>query len=140
MTRSIFVTERSDLAQYNLVKDLHGQLNGLIDQLSDKVEGVINKHDCEFLAAYRAHVKKMRKELDEYRVSSMELKASGERKHIELLEKESVVLREDMARVFQKLEAKSMEVERLKLRLDESEKENKFMQGELKRLMLRTKA
>lgn len=139
MTRTFALTDNPDLEHHNLVKNLHSQLNGLIDQLNDKVEGVIDRHEVEFLAAYRSHIKKMRKELDEYRASTHQLNTSGEKQLIGLLEKESAVLRDELTKVFQKLENKSLEVERLKLRLDEVEKENRFMQAELKKLMLRMK-
>lgn len=41
--------------------------------------------------------------------------------------------------MFTKLEAKNLEIDRLKLRLDESEKENSFLQAEVKRLLMRIK-
>jgi len=45
------------------------------------------------------------------------------------LGKESLVLREELAKMFEKLELKNLEVERLKLRLCEAETENRFMQS-----------
>jgi hypothetical protein len=38
------------------VKQLHGQIGGVVQTLNDKIAKVLQKQEKEFLAAYRAHM------------------------------------------------------------------------------------
>ena len=40
----------------NHVHGLHSKLRGCVDNLSDKISGVMQKQEKEFLSAYRAHM------------------------------------------------------------------------------------
>jgi hypothetical protein len=45
------------------VQELYQQLNGVIDSMDIKIQDVINRHEAEFLLAYRSHMKKIKIEL-----------------------------------------------------------------------------
>jgi hypothetical protein len=49
------------------VMSLHGKLTGVVDTLSAKVSGVLQKQEKEFLQAYRAHMYNVQKELQQLR-------------------------------------------------------------------------
>lgn len=49
------------------VKELHGELSGVVSQLSEKVTGVLAKQESEFMGAYRAHMFNVQKELQQLR-------------------------------------------------------------------------
>lgn len=122
-----------------MVMERHSELNSLIDQLNEKIEKVIDRHENEFLSAYRSHIKKIRLELDEFRVNTMRMQASGTKEQVFLLEKESVLLRGELGKLFEKLEGRNKEVDELKIRLSYAEKENAWLEKELKRLMKKMK-
>jgi hypothetical protein len=58
------------------VRDLHCKLKDVVSNLSSKVTTVLHKQENEFLAAYRAHMYSVQKELQELRakVDETELK------------------------------------------------------------------
>lgn len=64
------------------VKDLHSKLKTVVANLSDKVSIVLQKQENEFLAAYRAHMYNVQKELQELRakVDDAELKMKKDSK------------------------------------------------------------
>ena len=49
------------------VSMLHGKLTGVVDTLSTKVSGVLQKQEKEFLQAYRSHMYNVQKELQQLR-------------------------------------------------------------------------
>ena len=51
--------------QFPKIGEAYGQLNNLVDVLEEKVEGVIERHEAEFLVAYKNQMQKIRKELQE---------------------------------------------------------------------------
>jgi hypothetical protein len=42
--------------RFTRVKQLHGQIGGVVQTLNDKIAKVLQKQEKEFLAAYRAHM------------------------------------------------------------------------------------
>lgn len=46
-----------------LARTLHGNLNSVVDRLSDRVTGLLKKQESEFLKAYRSHMYGLQKEL-----------------------------------------------------------------------------
>lgn len=83
---------------------------------------VIDRHENEFLNAYRNHIKKIRLELDEFRESSLKVQTTGAKEQVILLEKETKLLRDELGQLFERLEGKSKEVEELKIRVGYGEK------------------
>jgi hypothetical protein len=49
------------------VLSLHGKLTGVVETLSSKVSGVLQKQEKEFLQAYRAHMYNVQKDLQQLR-------------------------------------------------------------------------
>ena len=56
-----------DAESMKRVYALHGKLTGVVDTLSSKVSGVLQKQEKEFLQAYRAHMYNVQKELQQLR-------------------------------------------------------------------------
>lgn len=52
------------------VRQLHGQLTGVVGALNDKVSSVLKKQESEFLRAYRAHMYSVQKELAQLRAKA----------------------------------------------------------------------
>lgn len=47
-------------SRFTRVKQLHGQIGGVVQTLNDKIAKVLQKQEKEFLAAYRAHMYQVR--------------------------------------------------------------------------------
>lgn len=80
-------------------------MNAYIDVLDDKVTKLIEKHEAEFLVAYRNHIKKVREEMEEIRhkaVSNANSSMSQNEK-IEALEKQLIIFREESLKLFEKV-------------------------------------
>lgn len=52
------------------VKALHSQLSSVVGSLNEKVSGVLQKQEQEFLRAYRAHMYSVQKELSSLKAKS----------------------------------------------------------------------
>jgi septation ring formation regulator EzrA len=87
------------------VLDAYRELNRTIDEMDQKVEYVIKKHEAEFLYAYRSHIGKIKKELADIKHKSEEQErmfSSNDR--IQYLEKEMIIFREEALKLYNKLD------------------------------------
>ncbi len=50
--------------------ELHAQLNGLVESLESKVDDVVCRNEAEFFTAYKRHIEKVRRELEEIKEKS----------------------------------------------------------------------
>ncbi|KRX08053.1 hypothetical protein PPERSA_06231 [Pseudocohnilembus persalinus] len=131
----------------NLVKDmdpqvveLAEQLNDLVNQLETKIDGVIEKHEGEFLIAYKNHMQKIRRELLEMKRKTDEQERNFQAKdRISGLEKQLAWFREEASKLYNKLESKNKETDQLKMRIQDLEKEKIFLEGQVKSLMKKNK-
>lgn len=55
---------------YNEVIEAHRRLQGEIEQMSSKIDGVIDKSEGEFLVAYKNHIEKIKVELSKIKERS----------------------------------------------------------------------
>jgi|JI6StandDraft_1071083.scaffolds.fasta_scaffold00305_34 uncharacterized protein YigA (DUF484 family) len=95
-----------------------------------KIQDVINRHEAEFLLAYRNHMKKIKQELEDIRNKTANAEAnSNSFDRITSLEKQLILFREEALKLYNNLEQKSRECEQYKLRLDESNSQNKFLEN-----------
>lgn len=85
-------------------------------------------------------MKKIKQELEDIRNKSANAEtAESSFDRIAILEKQLVLFREESLKLYDGLEKRNRECEQYKLRLQEVTSENKFLEGEVKKLMKRTK-
>ena len=84
------------------------QLNDYIDVLDSKVSRLIEKHEAEFLVAYRNHVQKVREEMEELRNKTINhaKNSLSQTEQIEGLEKKLIIFREESLNMFEKMTRK----------------------------------
>eukprot|EP01029_Cantina_marsupialis_P000053 TRINITY_DN1004_c0_g1_i1.p1 TRINITY_DN1004_c0_g1~~TRINITY_DN1004_c0_g1_i1.p1 ORF type:complete len:282 (-),score=75.98 TRINITY_DN1004_c0_g1_i1:445-1290(-) len=153
MNAKTFLTSLKDNGQHERqnsglqrVKGLHSQLRDVVGSLNSKVASVLQKQEQDFLAAYRAHMYNVQKELQTLRakVDEAELEMKKNDK-IRKLESERDWYRKEALRLdgftttiqkelqFMKEKLESIEDDRswLEKQLKTSKKQNKLLKAEL---------
>jgi hypothetical protein len=128
------------------VQELHGQLTGVVGSLSGKVAELLKKQEEEFLAAYRAHVFNVQKELQDLRakVRNAELALQRDktirqltqerdwfRKEALRLDAYSTAMRKEIKFMEEKIEAIEEDRGWLEKQLKGSKKQSKLLRTEL---------
>ena len=124
----------------------YGDLNGMVGVLSEKVSGVLQKQERDFLAAYRAHNYNVQKELQDLRnkvqeaenslqkndkVHKLEEERSWYRKEALRLDAFTTSMKADLKAMREKLEAIEDDRNWLERQLKASKKQNKLLRAEL---------
>ena len=128
------------------VKELHGKLRRVVSTLSDKVSGVLMKQEREFLAAYRAHMYNVQKELQELRakvdeeelalkkhekIRKLEEERDWYRKEALRLDTFTTAMKKDLKYMKEKLESIEDDRSWLEKQLKAAKKQNKLLRAEL---------
>jgi len=102
------------------VKDLHGKIGSVVSHLNEKIALVLQKQEKEFLAAYRAHMLSVQKELQQLRakaneaelamkknekIRSLEDERNWYRKEALRLDKFATAMKKDLKYMKEKLES-----------------------------------
>lgn len=102
------------------VKDLHGKIGSVVNHLNEKIALVLQKQEKEFLAAYRAHMLSVQKELQQLRakaneaelamkknekIRSLEDERNWYRKEALRLDKFATAMKKDLKYMKEKLES-----------------------------------
>ena len=128
------------------VKQKRDRLNGMVDVLAEKVGGVLQKQERDFLAAYRAHNYNVQKELQDLRnkvaeaenslqkndkVHKLEEERSWYRKEALRLDAFTTSMKKDLKAMREKLEGIEDDRNWLERQLKASKKQNKLLRAEL---------
>jgi len=102
------VSTNSQQGSLSRVQELYQQLNGVIDGMDSKIQDVINRHEAEFLLAYRNHMKRIKQELEDIRNKTANAEAnSNSFDRITNLEKQLILFREEALKLYNNLEQKN---------------------------------
>lgn len=143
--------EIADPEGWGRVTDLKGQLMHVVNTLNEKVGGVLEKQEKDFLSAYRAHMFQVQKELQALRakaneaelamkknekIRSLEEERNWYRKEALRLDKFATAMKRDLKYMKEKLESIEDDRNWLERQLKGSKKSNKLLRAELEiRLM-----
>ena len=110
--------------------DLYGQLNGCIDNLEVKINEVKEKHQADFLIAYKNHMSKIKRELQELKQKSEDQERMMQQNdRLINMEKQLNWFREESIKLYSKLELKNKENYELNFKIYELEKEKTFLES-----------
>ena len=137
------------------VKDLHGKIGSVVNHLNEKIALVLQKQEKEFLAAYRAHMLSVQKELQQLRakaneaelamkknekIRSLEDERNWYRKEALRLDKFATAMKKDLKYMKEKLESIEDDRKWLERQLKSSKKSNKLLRAELEIRMMQGEA
>jgi DNA repair exonuclease SbcCD ATPase subunit len=134
------VTQKT-IAYEDEIHQHHFELIHYLDNLGDKVAGVIEHNEAEIFTAYKKHFARVKKELEEFKKHS-EAQANSSNTYLEKidrLEKQLVVFREESLKLFSRVTEKDKTIEHLKLTLEELLSEKRHMDGLIKQLSRRNR-
>lgn len=137
----VFITSYTKTGEGQLsIPDLFNQFHGIIERLDEKVDTVIERHEAEFLMAYRNHMQKIKKELQEMKRRTEEQEKSFHANdRISGLEKQLNWYRDESLKLYSKLELKNKELDELRMKIDEFNKEKQFLEEQVKSLLKKNK-
>ena len=120
----------------NIVKDEYKKLQLAINELGDKVSGVLQKQETEFLSAYRAHMRNVQKDFQDLRDDIDEKeKAIINNIKVKQLEKERDWYKKEALHLDQVLsKTKKREIE-LSEKVEELEEDRTWLSNQLKLIM-----
>ena len=122
------------------VYDLYDQLSGLINNLDDKIDDMLNKSQSEFVQSYRTYMFKIQQEIKELRRKTDEAEIRiRQNEQIINLEKSSKLFREESFKLTETLNKKNKEIMMLKNKIQLLEEEKEFLTGYLKTMAQRNK-
>lgn len=139
--QQLFITSYTKGPETQLsIPDLFNQFNNIIESLDEKVDSVIERHEADFLTAYRNHMNKIKKELQEMkRKTDDQEKTFHENDRISGLEKQLNWYRDESLKLYSKLELKNKELDEYRMKLEESNKEKQFLEDQVKSLLKKNK-
>lgn len=141
----------AELEAMTRVKDLHVKIGSVVGHLNEKIALVLQKQEKEFLAAYRAHMLSVQKELQQLRakaneaelamkknekIRSLEDERNWYRKEALRLDKFATAMKKDLKYMKEKLESIEDDRKWLERQLKSSKKSNKLLRAELEIRMM----
>ncbi|CAD8107455.1 unnamed protein product [Paramecium sonneborni] len=122
------------------INDLKNQVENYLDMLESKVTLVKEKALSEFIVAYNGYMRQVKEDLKYLKEKSLEIeKFYKDNKSIQNMEQQLEWFREESVKLYTKIELKNKEIFELKFRLQEVEKENEFLEQQIKELMRKNK-
>eukprot|EP00347_Sterkiella_histriomuscorum_P008339 403345473 len=122
------------------IQNLSIKINSQITDLDDRLDQILEKHEKDFLTAYRYHMLKVQKELValKQKANENELKNQQESR-INELEKQTQMFREQCMKLRNKCDAQDKTLDNLKNSIDELEDDRKFLDYEIRDSRLQNK-
>ena len=122
------------------VQELHRQIGSVVGNLNEKISNVLKKQEEEFLAAYRAHMFNVQKELQALRakLSDSEVKLNRDEK-LRKLEEEKEWYRREALRLDHISTGNSKDMQYMKEKLAGVEDDRKWLEKQLKTCMKQNK-
>ncbi|CAD8107934.1 unnamed protein product [Paramecium sonneborni] len=122
------------------INDLKNQVENYLDMLESKVTLVKEKALSEFIIAYNGYMRQVKEDLKYLKEKSIEMeKFYKDNKRIQNMEQQLEWFREESVKLYTKVEVKNKEIFELKFRLQEVQKENEFLEQQIKQLMRKNK-
>ncbi|KAL4499123.1 hypothetical protein ABPG72_017025 [Tetrahymena utriculariae] len=121
--------------QFPKISEAYSQLNNMVEFLEEKVDGVIERHEAEFLLAYKNHMIKIRKELQEMknRMDEQDKKLKAGDK-MDQLEKQLSWFREESLKLYEKLGQKDKSITDYKHTISDQKKNIEFQEQQIAKL------
>ncbi|KAL4449906.1 hypothetical protein ABPG74_015025 [Tetrahymena malaccensis] len=121
--------------QFPKISEAYSQLNNMVEFLEEKVDGVIERHEAEFLLAYKNHMIKIRKELQEMknRMDEQDKKLKAGDK-MDQLEKQLSWFREESLKLYEKLGQKDKNITDYKHTIQDQKKNIEFQEQQIAKL------
>ncbi|CDW88794.1 UNKNOWN [Stylonychia lemnae] len=122
------------------ISNLQTKINSQITDLDNRLDSILEKHEKDFLTAYRYHMLKVQKELVtmKQKANENELKTQQESR-INDLEKETNKYRSLCVQLRQKCDQQEKRLEQLRQFIDELEDDRKFLDYEIRDSRLQNK-
>ncbi|CAD8198375.1 unnamed protein product [Paramecium octaurelia] len=122
------------------INDLKNQVENYLDMLESKVTMVKERALSEFVIAYNGYMRQVKEDLKYLKEKSVEMeKYYKDNKRIQNMEQQLEWFREESVKLYTKIEVKNKDIFELKFRLQEVQKENEFLEEQIKQLMRKNK-
>ncbi|KAL4482589.1 hypothetical protein ABPG72_005832 [Tetrahymena utriculariae] len=128
------------LESFPKINELHNQISSIIDDLEGKLDTVVERHEAEFLFAYRNHMSKIKQEMVDMKKQAEEQeKRLNDNDRVAGLERQIVWLRDECLSLYKIIGKKKDDLVTKERTIRDLQRDNQHLQNQIKELMKKNK-
>ncbi|EAS06159.1 myosin heavy chain, putative (macronuclear) [Tetrahymena thermophila SB210] len=128
------------LESFPKINELHNQISSIIDDLEGKLDTVVERHEAEFLFAYRNHMSKIKQEMVDMKKQAEEQeKRLNDNDRVAGLERQIVWLRDECLALYKIIGKKKDDLACRERTIRDLQRDNQHLQNQIKELMKKNK-